>query len=27
VRLERTLVEVQLFVQKVKAEGLPMKLF
>jgi phospholipid/cholesterol/gamma-HCH transport system substrate-binding protein len=26
-RLERTLVEVQLFIQKVKAEGLPMKLF
>lgn len=26
-RLEKTLVEVQLFVQKVKAEGLPMKLF
>jgi|RhiMethySRZTD1v2_1073278.scaffolds.fasta_scaffold39834_6 phospholipid/cholesterol/gamma-HCH transport system substrate-binding protein len=27
VRLERTLVELQLFIQKVKAEGLPMKLF
>jgi phospholipid/cholesterol/gamma-HCH transport system substrate-binding protein len=27
IRLERTLVEVQLFVQKVKAEGLQMKLF
>jgi len=27
IRLERTLVEVQLFIQKVKAEGLPMKLF
>lgn len=26
-RLEKTLVEVQLFIQKVKAEGLPMKLF
>ncbi len=26
-RLERALVEVQLFIQKVKAEGLPMKLF
>ncbi len=26
-RLERTLVEVQLFIQKVKAEGLPMRLF
>lgn len=26
-RLERTLVEVQLFMQKVRAEGLPMKLF
>jgi ABC-type transporter Mla subunit MlaD len=26
-RLERTLIELQLFIQKVKAEGLPMKLF
>jgi phospholipid/cholesterol/gamma-HCH transport system substrate-binding protein len=27
IRLERTLVELQLFLEKVKAEGLPMKLF